>query len=460
MDLRSGGQRFDAIGQSGDACRRGWRHLAAGLALAALVTLPFAASADEVGDAEALVRAGKYQEAYQLLEPLEDTRAGDLKFDYLLARSALETGNPSKASFIYERILAIEPNFVGVRVEMGRAYLALGDYARAKLEFETVIRIPNLPPDIRQQAEAYGKVAEKYIRGSKTAAYGYLEYGYGHDSNALSATGRNPIVISGGTLVELPVSSLASSSNYNAVSLGGEVIRSLSEGFSVYAGGDARARFYNQLDPADYMNLDLRAGVGYATGRHNVRFGVLGGRYFLDHRTLRDSVGGNVDYRFLANDTSQLTANITAIRFKYANELLRVNDYDLYQGALGFTRALAGGRAIVGATMIGGYEAADPNRQDGDKRFGGLRVLMQAALNNRVGAFASAGATFNDYLVENALFGKQRRDYLYDVTAGVTVGIKSGWSVRPQVAYIKNVSNIDLYSFDRTDVSFNVRKDF
>lgn len=451
---------FDANGQSGDAPRRAWLSRLRLFLISALCALPLAATADEVADAEALVRAGRYQEAYRLLEPLEDSRAGDLKFDYLLARSALETGNPSKASFIYERILAIEPNFVGVRVEMGRAYLALGDYARAKLEFETVIRIPNLPPDIRQQAEAYGKVAAKYIEGKKTVAYGYMEYGYGYDSNALSATGRNPILLYGGALLDLPPASLEASSNYNAVSLGGEVIHSLSRGFSVYAGGDARARFYNQIDTANYMNLDLRTGVGYGAGRHNVRIGALGGRYFLDHRTLRDSVGGNVDYRFLANDTTQLTANIAAIRFKYANELLQVNDYDLYQGVFGFTHSIFAGRAIVGANLVGGYEAADPNRQDGDKRFGGLRLVAQAAFTNRVGGFLSGGATWSEYLKENVLFGTQRRDVLYDVTAGVTVGIKSGWSVRPQVAYIRNESNIDLYTFDRTDVSFNIRKDF
>ena len=134
------------------------------------------------------MRAGRYADAYQLLEPHEDRLAGDVKFDYLLARSALETGRPSKASFIYERILAQEPNYVGVRLEMGRAYLALGDYARAKLEFETVMRFENLPPGLREQAQIYGKAADDYIAGKKTIGYGYVEAGYGYDSNAQAAT--------------------------------------------------------------------------------------------------------------------------------------------------------------------------------------------------------------------------------------------------------------------------------
>jgi hypothetical protein len=35
-----------------------------------------------------MVRAGRYAEAYQLLAPLEDKLAGDIKYHYLLARSA------------------------------------------------------------------------------------------------------------------------------------------------------------------------------------------------------------------------------------------------------------------------------------------------------------------------------------------------------------------------------------
>ena len=50
---------------------------------------------DILTQGESLVRAGRYAEAFALLEPHEDRLAGDLKFDYLLARSALETGKAS-----------------------------------------------------------------------------------------------------------------------------------------------------------------------------------------------------------------------------------------------------------------------------------------------------------------------------------------------------------------------------
>ena len=116
-------------------------------------------AAVDLAAAQSLLAQGKAQAAFDLLAGFEDELAGDLQFDYLLARSALESGQPSLASFIYERILAIEPNYVGVRLENGRAYLELENFARAKQEFELVLGFENLPPDLRATAEQYAEIA-------------------------------------------------------------------------------------------------------------------------------------------------------------------------------------------------------------------------------------------------------------------------------------------------------------
>jgi hypothetical protein len=47
----------------------------------------WAAEADIVDQAEAMMRAGRYVEAFQLLAPLEDQLAGDLRYDYLLEKT-------------------------------------------------------------------------------------------------------------------------------------------------------------------------------------------------------------------------------------------------------------------------------------------------------------------------------------------------------------------------------------
>ncbi len=446
--------------------------LHAGRAAAAALVCAFslatwAADADIVAQGEALLRAGRFAEAYQLLEPLEDRLAGDPKYDYLLARSALESNRPSKASFIYERILAVQPNYVGVRMEMGRAYFALGDFARAKLEFETVLRFDNLPQDLRQQTQIYAKAAEDYIAGKKTTGYGYMEYGYGYDSNPKSATSIPVIDLAGGLSFSLPPSQLKQSDHYNALSMGGELNHVLDGGFSLYAGGDARGRRYNNWDyetqsPANayFTSIDVRSGVGYSAGANNTRIGVNGGRYWQEAEKTRDTKGVTADYRYLVNKQNQFTAGLSGTQIRFIPDTLQVNDYNLTQGSLGWLSAVNEGRSAVGVTFIGGAEKATQGRVDGNKNFYGGRLSVSSAMTGSVGFFMLGGVQSGHYSLVNTAFDLTRRDTLYDITAGVTWTLAPGWSLRPQLVYFRNKSNIQLDQFTRTDFSINVRADF
>jgi hypothetical protein len=51
-------------------------------------------------------------------------------------------------------------------------------------------------------------------------------------------------------------------------------------------------------------------------------------------------------------------------------------------------------------------------------------------------------------------------DTLYDMVAGLSWSFTPGWSLRPQLVYLKNKSNVSLFEYDRTDLSLNLRVDF
>jgi tetratricopeptide (TPR) repeat protein len=436
-----------------------WRAIIVILAWSMAAVCWAQSDADIVARGEALVRGGQYAEAYKLLEPLEDRLAGNLKFDYLLARSALESGQPSKASFIYERILAVEPNYVGVRLEMGRAYFALGDVSRAKLEFETVLRFQNLPADLRQQAQIYDKAATEYLEGKKTVGYAYLEYGYGYDSNPQSATRISEVTLAGGGTLLLPQSALPQGDQYHALTLGGELVHALSDKFSVFAGIDARGRHYTDVGVANWNTVDGRMGLGYNSGVHNVRVALTGGRFWLDTLKTRDSGGATLDYRYLAGKQDQVTLGLSGSRNKFVPDALKINSYDLYQLSLGWLHGTADGRGAAGLTLLGGVENELNGRVDGNKPFVGARLTLQRSFTASVGGYVLAGAQYGKYSEINPLFAERRIDTLYDVTAGVSWTIAKGWSVRPQVLYLKNRSNLPLFEYDRTDVSMNLRVD-
>src|SRR5262245_43200078 len=124
---------------------------------ALLAVLAFAVAglshAQELGRAEQLVREGKYREAYELLAPSDGTRKGDATFDYMAA----------------------------ARLALGRAYFALGRYGEAKIQFETVLRVADLPPDLLTQVETYDRMARQYLSEAKRlTSFGYGELGIGY----------------------------------------------------------------------------------------------------------------------------------------------------------------------------------------------------------------------------------------------------------------------------------------
>src|SRR6266850_2349296 len=89
------------------------------VAASALLALPTAAGAAAAGDpwseAHALIDAGKSADAYSMLAAQEAESAGEEDFDYLLGIAALDSGRPAEAVFSLERVLAVDPGFLGAR---------------------------------------------------------------------------------------------------------------------------------------------------------------------------------------------------------------------------------------------------------------------------------------------------------------------------------------------------------
>jgi tetratricopeptide (TPR) repeat protein len=441
------------------------RFVRAALGVALVVLAPLAwADVDQalLEKADALLKEGKADAAYQLLEPIEVQGAGDLVYDYLLGTAALESNRPSKATFVYERILAVAPAYVGVRADMGRAYFALGDYGRAKIEFESVLAFQNLPNDLRGSVEQYVKAAEARAQAKATVATGYLEIGFGNDSNINSANGS--------TLINYPGSALApagsyspdkKSDNYATLGLGGEVNHQLSDKWGIYVGGDYRGRAYQTYcDNTCNYTLDTRGGVTYTGAGWLLKTGLTAGGYNLNNAMYRDSGGLTADWRMALNSGNQVSLGLISTRTSYLSSATVNQNTQTNSVSAGWLTSLGDGTAIFSLTASGGVELSTGGRDDGDKQFYGLSALIQKSFNERWGGYVVLSATPAKYSGINTLYGISRDESLYELSLGVTWTVVKGLSVRPQLTYIKNTSNAELYSYDKTDASVNLRLDF
>jgi tetratricopeptide (TPR) repeat protein len=421
----------------------------------------FCASADEATftKAGALIKEGKPADAFELLEPLEAGLAGDPNYDYLLATAALQAGNPSRATFIYERILAINPNYIGVRADMGRAYFQMGDLGRAKLEFETIIQLTNLPPDLRTAVESYLAAVNKMEADKRRIITAYVEFGFGRDTNVMGQTSATSIGLIDGSSFALAATDRKRPDNYMSHAMGAELTQVIDEGLSFYVGGDLRGRAYRRIDAADNESLDVRTGIQYSSGAHLFRGGLSQGRYFLDNTDIRDTTGVNLDWRYLANASNQLSMNGSVQALRYIPAAQKTEDYDLYSLTLGWTHVLAPTTVAV-LNLTSGAEEAKSTRLDGDKDFAGVRATVQHSLNASLGAFLTTGRQWGDYTRFNTLYGVSRKDILTDATVGLVWSLPNRWSIRPLLSFTRNRSNAEIYTYTRHDASVSVRKDF
>ena len=106
----------------GSACstprrRRAWQGLLlAGLLAAQGVVL--AATADLTRGRQ-LITDGRYQDAYELLQPFEADNKTDAAFNVLLGEAALRTQRAEQAKALFERSLALQPDSIEAHLGLG-----------------------------------------------------------------------------------------------------------------------------------------------------------------------------------------------------------------------------------------------------------------------------------------------------------------------------------------------------
>lgn len=422
-------------------------------------------------DADALIKNGQPADAYVLLEPLEFERAGDVRFDYLLGIAALDSGKPDKATLVFERVLAVDPNFAGARLDMARAYYQLGDMPRAKTEFE-IVQKQDLPDAARATIRKYLDAIAAPEAVKQTRITGYVEGALGHDNNVNAATGQSQVSIPalGNLVVTLSPDNVKAADNYFGLAAGGEVSHNLNAGWGVYAGADFRQRGNMTRTRFDSLGVDGRAGVMFGTEQDLFRVGVLGGQYTLGSLRNRDSLGFNAEWRHTFSPSNQLTVFGQHGRYRFVDPAMKTNDFDQSILGTGWLHVLADGKsALFGSVYHGAENDVAPvtltnpagGRVDGAKRVNGLRVWGQASLGEKTELFASLGWQEGAYNKTNPWFAPRKRsDRFSDLAVGANWHWDKLWTVRPQLSYSRNESNIAIYSFDRSDLSVTLRRDF
>ncbi|MEI7842725.1 MAG: porin family protein [Gallionellaceae bacterium] len=415
-----------------------------------------------LSDVDALLNAGKAVEGYKLLEPFDFEYAGDVRFDYLLGISALDSGKPDKATLALERVLAVDPNFAGARLDMARAYFQLGDLVRSKIEFDAVMK-QDPPPAARATITKYLEAIEVTERAKRTRYSAYVESSFGHDSNVNNSTSQSqiPVPAFGNLIFTLSPTSMKTPGSYYTAAAGGEASHAFGSNWGVYGGLDLRRRGNEQSVSAfDSSNVDTRMGMSLNSGNSTFRMGSSFSQFNIAHAKNRDAFGLNADWRYSLNANSSFNAFMQHSRNRFADGAFQINDFDQNVAGGGYLHNLEASKTVLFGSVNWASERSMHDRADGNKVGYGLRLGAQKTLTDRVEIFSNVGYQFGNYDKENVAFLTARSDRQYDATMGLGWHPDKLWTVRSHVSYSKNNSSIPIYSFDRLDASITLRREF
>jgi tetratricopeptide (TPR) repeat protein len=421
-----------------------------------------AALGDELTEkAKSLLEQRRAKEAYELLLPEESARAGDIEFDYLLGIAANDTGEPERAVFALERVLALQPENHLARAEIARAYLALGEREAARREFETVRSQP-IPESAKANIERFLAA----IRAAETTRVeGFVELGFGYDTNINAATASSQITVAalpgiGGATLVLDPLSRAREDAFAALSAGLNVTHKLSEAWALVGAAGGLARLYQDEKQFDQTTLDASLGARWSRGRDALTLGAQLQSFELDYARYREVAGLLAQWQHSFDEQQQVSLFGQHARLRYPTQSIRNADRDVLGAAYARAFTVRYSPVIFGSAYGGRERELDSSVPNIGYELWGVRAGGQLAFGKGWALLASAAYEERNYGGPEPVFLETRQDRQTDLSVGLSYLLRAHITLIGQIAYTDNRSNIPLFAYDRTVAGVSMRFTF
>ena len=437
----------------------------------------FAALADDpvLESARRLLATGNAKQAYTELSAVQDKMTGMPEFDYLLGVAALDSGRNEDAIIAFERVLALVPNHAGAQMDLARAYYSVGSFDLAEAAF-LKLRAANPPPAAQIAINRYLDAIQTRKQQTQAGWSAFGELGLGYDSNITGVPGnfgaaaQQSFNLIG---IEATGNSVKRSAGFAQGAIGADYHHPLSRGWSWFAGGELRGRVYQRESDFNIASGEAHGGAALNAGDDQYRVGATYSPFSQkgaapgDPKPTNDRrmAGVNFDWRHALDTRTQTGLGLQVNNIRFPKN--KVEDFNQVYLAASLLRSFERkGSPLLYLTAFATEDRANREFDNGvagtstkSKNLGGLRSYLQYSITPKLQVFNGLGVIYRkdkDEFARSTEIAKGK-----DVYAEFSVGL--GWqfrdkcALRLQYAYSHNSSNIDIYDFNRNEISSTIR---
>jgi outer membrane protein len=444
------------------------------LILAAGAAAPALANPEALEKARRLLNESNPKQAYMELIALQDKLAGNIDFDYLLGVASLDSGKLDDAIIAFERVLAVNPRHAGAQMDLSRAYFAAGSFDLAEAGFRQLSE-SNPPPAAQQTIKRYLDAIQARKRQTTPGWLGYGELGMGYDSNItgvpsdFGAAAQQSFGIIG---IDPTGNAIKRKAGFGFAAGSLEYSVPLSRGWSAFGGGEAKLRGYSGESKFNSASGEVRAGGSLNDGPTQWRF-VAGYQRFDqegeapgDPKPTNDRRTANtgLDWKYSLDPKTQVGLGLQYSQVRFPSN--DIEDFNQVYLTGSWMRSFeTKGVPLLYLAAFASDDKAVNKLADGEtdksKNLAGLRSYVQYSLSPALNVFNGLGFVYRrdkDSFARSTTVEKGT-DKFAEVLLGLNWQFQKTCAVRTQYVYTRNSSNIDIYTFDRNEVSTAVRCD-
>ncbi|MDH5178533.1 MAG: tetratricopeptide repeat protein [Gammaproteobacteria bacterium] len=385
--------------------------------------------------------------AYTILLNEEDHHLGELQYELLLGRAALNSAHYHEAIFAYERALMIEPNNLTARLGLAIAHFNTNENERAIELFEKILSLrpaDNIRKTIHQYLDKL-RARQASLRHKLTGEVKVLA---GWDSNINSATYNSTVELFGTTLT-LADASRETSGVFNEVSGKFNYTYTVTNNHELFSSINLikRSNHENHFD-TEQANLQLGGSINTRYGRLSVPLSYQ----IIDLDAVRLRELTSLSANLIGNGTDGFyTGSLQYGLLRYPDQPYL--DMDMFAVGLGYvstnkSRTL---RKLI-SVYVGDEAVFEEINDAAGKQFSGFQGKVFLKLHSRHIMQVHLSYQLDSYHAKHLFLNQRRVDKRISVALAWNWWLTNALSIDTSVDHTNSDSTSGLFDYRRNQI--------